>query len=518
MKGNRIASAIGWALIALMGLTAAGLLWSVNYSAAVYVVSGQSNIWNGFTSGDLSLPALQAWTYWSLPVVHKLLTLSMTALAVEAAVIGGGGYLLVAMPWKARPPAEGARLASLRDLEKAQLLDGQPGKSLLLGTFKGREVRYSGPSHIYVNGPSRSGKGRGFILPNLLEWSGSAIVFDPKQENCDLTVQARLALGQNAYLISPGSRRSHRWNPLDFVRPWPERATDLSNIAANLIELPKTEPHWAQTGRMILAGLLGYVLDSPTMEGRRNIRSAFGMFSTGRSLADVFQTIIGREGDLHPFILSAFRTHIAQDPRQRPSFESNVTTALKAWNNDLFAAMTSASDFDIRELRRNPFTVFIAAPVSDFSSAEPIIRLFIQQVHDILLRGEPGPDEPHKVLFILDEFYQFKRFPEIIDRAPIVASYQFQIALIAQNIPQIDERYSRATREALLGNMDIKLFVAFGDKTSGDIASESMGKRYVEKTGWSDSRGSGPFANSQPPGELGRTAANDERPVAADGR
>jgi type IV secretion system protein VirD4 len=481
MKVRPIVITAGWALVVVAGLAAAALLWSANYAAAVCFVSGQSNIWSGFASGALWLPALQAWTWANLPVVHKLVTLATAAIGVEAAILGGGVYLFVAMPWKARPPAEGARLATLSDLQRAKLLDGEPGRSLLLGTFKGRDVRYDGPSHFYVNGPSRSGKGRGFILPNLLEWSGSAIVFDPKQENCDLTAQARIALGQKVYLISPGSRNSHRWNPLDFVRPWPERATDLANMAASLIDLPKQEPHWALTARNILTGLLGYVLDSQTMEGRRNIRSALRMFSTGKNLADVFQLIVDEEPDLHPFILDAFRQHIARDPKQRPSFETNVTTALSAWHNSLFAEMTSASDFDIRELRRNPFTVFIAAPVSDFASAEPVIRLFIQQVHDILLRDLPGSDEPHKVLFILDEFYQFKRFPEIIDRSPLVAAYGFQIALIAQNIPQIDERYSKATREALLGNMDIKLFVAVGDKASGEVASEAMGKRMSRK-------------------------------------
>ena len=204
MKMREMANVAGWALVAVLGLAAAALLWSADYAAAVYLVSGQSNICNGFTSGDVTLPALQAWTWWSLPVVHKLMTLATAATAVEAAILGGGAYLFVAMPWKARPPANGARLATLSDLRKANLLDGKPGESMLLGTFKGRDVRYSGDSHFYVNGPSRSGKGRGFIMPNLLEWQGSAIVFDIKQENWDLTSQARIALGQQRLSSLPG--------------------------------------------------------------------------------------------------------------------------------------------------------------------------------------------------------------------------------------------------------------------------------------------------------------------------
>ncbi len=37
---------------------------------------------------------------------------------------------------------------------------------------------------------------------------------------------------------------------------------------------------------------------------------------------------------------------------------------------------------------------------------------------------------------MLDEFYQFGRMPEIVDRAPLVAGYGFQIAVIAQGLTQ----------------------------------------------------------------------------------
>jgi len=468
------------------------LLWSVNYAAAVWLVSRQSSIWLRFYNGEISLPILQAWTWRGLPIISKLFGIATGGLAVEAAVIAGGGYVLIAAPWKVRKPSDGARIATVADLKKAGLLDGVVGYSMLLGTFKGRDVRYSGDSHFYVNGPSRSGKGRGFVMPNLLEWRGSAVVLDVKQENWALTGGARVALGQKVYLVAPGSPSSHSWNPLDFIRPWPSRATDLMNLAASLIVVTdKGETFWAETARSLLAGVLGYVTDSATMEGRRNIRSALRMFSADVGFKELLDDIVENEPNLNAFVVDAFNQHRHRDVKQRPSFEAHITTALKAWNNSLVAGMTASSDFDIRELRRQPFTIFIAAPVSDFGSVEPIIRLLIQQIHDVLLRNIAGADEPHKVVLMLDEFYQFQRLPEIINRAPLVSGYGFRIALVAQNIPQIDERYSKPTREALLGNMDMKLVVAVGDKMTGDVVSDAMGKYYVEREGWGESGVSG---------------------------
>ena len=261
-------------------------------------------------------------------------------------------------------------------------------------------------------------------------------------------------------------------------------------MAATLIPLTEREdPHWKQTARILMAGLLGYVLESETMDGRRNLRSALRLFSTGKDFATVLGDILDQEPNLNKFIVESFRQHLGYDKEQRPSFEGHVITSLSPMNNLLMAAATSQSDFDIRLLRRSPYTVFIASPVSDFGTVEPIIRLLIQQIHDVMLRKLPSKDEPYKILMMLDEFYQFERLPEIIKRAPLVAGYGMTIALIAQNIPQIDERYGVKTRDALLGNMDIKLNIAVGDDTTAKIISANLGKQYVEREGWGKSGG-----------------------------
>ena len=133
------------------------------------------------------------------------------------------------------------------------------------------------------------------------------------------------------------------------------------------------------------------------MEGRRNIRSALRMFSADVGFKELLDDIVENEPNLNAFVVDAFNQHRHRDVKQRPSFEAHITTALKAWNNSLVAGMTASSDFDIRELRRQPFTIFIAAPVSDFGSVEPIIRLLIQQIHDVLLRNIPEPTSRTKL-------------------------------------------------------------------------------------------------------------------------
>ncbi|WP_309769548.1 type IV secretory system conjugative DNA transfer family protein [Agrobacterium larrymoorei] len=451
-------------------------------------------MWNAFTGDDLLMPFKQAWTYSANPYVRRLIVVATVAIGIEAIVTTGGILLLAFRPWEVRPPKDGSRFATKKDLEAAGLIGGEPGRSILLGTFgEGRsavDVRYGGDSHFYVNGPSRSGKGRGFVMTNLLEFQGSTVVLDVKLENYTLTGPARLAMGQKCFVFAPGSAKSHRWNPLDFVRPWPERATDLLNLAVSLLPIgEKEDAYWKQTARGLMAALVGYVMASETMEGQRNLRSVLRLLSTGMPFSDLLKRILAEEPNLNDFILAGFRQHLARDEEQRPSFEGHIITALASFNNLLMAAACVASDFDIRELRRKPFSLFIASPVSDFGTVEPLIRLLIQQIHDIMLRQLPEPDEPHRVLMMLDEFYQFERLPEIVKRAPLVAGYGLTIALIAQNLPQIDERYGVKARDALIGNMDVKLYIGVGDEATARFVSANLGRKYEEREGWGLNRG-----------------------------
>ncbi|MDE1992292.1 MAG: type IV secretory system conjugative DNA transfer family protein, partial [Rhizobiaceae bacterium] len=343
--------------------------WSFNYAAASFFFLKSTVMWKSFTGDDVFMPAKQAWVYLGNPRVDSLIGMAALATLVEATIAGAGAFLLIIRPWEVRPPRDGSRFATLKDLEKSGLTQGEPGKSILLGTFgngkKAVDIRYSGDSHFFVNGPSRSGKGRGFVMTNLLEFQGSVVVLDVKLENFALTGAARLAMGQKCFVFAPGSQKSHRWNPLDFVRDWPERSTDLINLATTLLPIgEKEEGYWKQTARGLMASLIGYVLESKTMEGRRSLRSVLRLFSTGTRFSEVLEAIITGEPELNDFILAGFRQHLGRDEEQRPSFEGHIVTVLAPFNNLLMAEACSASDFDIHDLRRKPFSLFIASPVS----------------------------------------------------------------------------------------------------------------------------------------------------------
>ena len=63
-------------------------------------------------------------------------------------------------------------------------------------------LRHNGPEHILAFAPTRSGKGVGIVIPTLLAWAESTVVYDIKGENWAKTAGFRASLG-NSVSSSP---------------------------------------------------------------------------------------------------------------------------------------------------------------------------------------------------------------------------------------------------------------------------------------------------------------------------
>ena len=68
---------------------------------------------------------------------------------------------------------------------------------------RGPLVRYTGDAHLLTIAPTGAGKGIGCVIPNLLAYSGSVLVTDPKGENYAVTAGRRRAMGQRVMALDP---------------------------------------------------------------------------------------------------------------------------------------------------------------------------------------------------------------------------------------------------------------------------------------------------------------------------
>lgn len=102
------------------------------------------------------------------------------------------------------------------DAKAAELLADITGT--VLGKF-GRDILcFDGPEHQLLIGASRSGKGRGQVVPTLLAWPHSALVLDVKGELADGDARHHFR-ARRAFARAWGRSYASRprvWNPASF--------------------------------------------------------------------------------------------------------------------------------------------------------------------------------------------------------------------------------------------------------------------------------------------------------------
>ena len=87
-----------------------------------------------------------------------------------------------------------ARFANAGDLSKHGMLKPS-ATGVIVGKFNGNMVRLPGQQFVILAAPTRSGKGVGVVIPNLLDYQESMVVLDIKQENFELTSGWRKSQG-----------------------------------------------------------------------------------------------------------------------------------------------------------------------------------------------------------------------------------------------------------------------------------------------------------------------------------
>ena len=473
--------------IAILVLLASWLLWSLAYEIVVALrfapdrFAGEGadrwalvKVQNADRSADFFLIA---WKHFYERLVYpptRMEALVRAAYAASAVVALGIAGIIFGLLNRRQMPYGSARFGTLMKAARRGLTAKQ---GIVLGTLNGVTIRSNEPAHILVVGPSRSGKGTGFVLPNGYLWKGSAVFFDPKRENFEALAAHRTAMGNKVFMFSPGSNETHRYNPLDFVRRDERMATDCLVVASFVIP-EKADDTWAGAGRLLLSTLIGYVLASPLTAGAQHMRTVARMTTTGKDISSVLRAIVKTEREHLPtWVIDSFNQYIALEPETRNSAVFNVNMAMSLWNNGLISAATEISDFDIRQLRRQPMTIFIGCTIAELSIFRPLIRILLQQIHDLMMVKIPGDDEPHQVLLMLDEFYHVGRMDALISKITISAGYGFRMAIVIQDLAQLDELYGRNTRITTVSGSQMKLFIQINDLETSEFVSEMLGDR-----------------------------------------
>jgi len=98
------------------------------------------------------------------------------------------------------------------------------------------------------------------------------------------------------------------------------------------------------------------------------------------------------------------------------------------------------------------------------------------------------------VLIALDEFYHLGPMHSLLTKITISAGYNFRMAIMIQNMAQLDELYGKPLRQSTLAGSQVKLFLAIDDLETANYLSEMLGDTTVKVTTPIRRAGGGVFA------------------------
>ncbi len=360
----------------------------------------------------------------------------------------------------------------------------------VLGKLDGEILCFDGPEHQLLIGASRSGKGRGHVVPTLLAWPHSALVLDIKGELADGderhgfpgTAGFRETLGP-VLRFAPTHADSHAFNPLLEVRRGANEVRDVQNIVEILVDPAGDGRHqdfWDRSAKHVLVGVILHVLYVEPIERktlavvREKLRD---LDATAQTMKSVYHRISPTSGapEVHPEVLHAAESFLAGEERMQSGIKATAESFFGLFADEIVARKTARSDFRIGDLMcgERPVTLFLQPPPSDALRLVPLMRLLINQIARALMehqtRDAQGRTKRHRMLLLLDEFPMLGRMPFFEVMMGAMAGYGLKTSLVCQSLHHITKAYGR--ENVILDNCHIvTAFAAADDDTSERIS------------------------------------------------
>ena len=403
-----------------------------------------------------------------------------------------------------------AHWAAPKEVERTGLLGNSAG--VYVGGWKDprtsriRYLRHDGPEHVMAFAPTRSGKGVGLVLPTLLSWPHSAVIYDIKGENWALTAGWRREEAHNRVLkFEPSAMdgSSVRFNPLEEVRLRTDReVADVQNIMTMIVDPDGKglKDHWQKSAQAMLVGVALHVLyseDNKTLNGviqflsdpNRTVQQTMAfMLDTDHDLDGAgWPDPDGTPNWCHPVVAAAARSVLNMANEEQSSVLSTAISFLTLYRDPLVSRNTAKSDFKIRDLMNDekPISLYLVVPPSDKERLRPLIRLLITQVVRGLTEkmafkeGRSTAGYKHRLLLMLDEFPSLGKLDVFEESLAFIAGYGLKAYLIIQDISQLWTAYGK--EESIFSNCHVRVAYAPNKIETAELLSKMAGTATVVK-------------------------------------
>jgi type IV secretion system protein VirD4 len=453
-----------------------------------------------FILNDLPVTTALKRYYFGLPyeAVMKSYPKIWQALAISGAV---GVVLLLVLFLLLNRKKESlfgeARFANLGELTKQGLF--KKGNGIIIGKYKGRLMRFIGAQFVSLGAPTRSGKGVGIVIPNLLDWTDSVVVLDIKKECFNITSRYRRdILKQEVYLFNPFDYETHRYNPLDYINfNCTTTEIDLSKMALMIYPLgaDQNTNFFNTQAANLFSGLcfLLYDLQQARMtDWKMNLSTVLKLYNgyDDQPLEDFYQILLAMEEDGAPVLSERTKLRLVpffqiDSENTKSGVVSSFNTPLMIFMNDVVKKATETSDFDLRDIRKKKMTIYLGINPSDLQAAPLVINMFFSQLvlENVKELPAQNPAIRHSCLLLMDEFTSIGFMDIILKSVSFIAGYWLRLLIIYQSKSQLAQKppagYGDTGATTMLDNHACQIYYAPKAKDAKEF-SEMLGNKTVK--------------------------------------
>jgi|GEM_PF-939856 len=469
---------------------------------------------NAAATALLAAWSLQGWRQAAIALQHPLAkslmasdpgAFTLVRWGAVSLLVAVGAIVILLRTLKGRRPApkrqqrrDGPYTADWMDAaEKRRLFAGDSG--LIVGQFgSGELMRLRTDGHVATIAGTRMGKGVSAILPNLIDYPGAVVAFDPKGENFLVTARARRARGRTVYVLDPFKRvatmtagvvMEHRIDFLKLLdRTGPELVADATMFAKLCATQRQTaggaggEGHYFdQEGVDLIRALLLFLVEATYEELReagvqeRSARALRELCTRDHeSLLDLMQWLAGRKHLAGGVVAQSADGFSKMHFRQWGGVAGTVKEFTNWLGDPALADAVSNDEIDVSRILAGEADLYIVAPFEVLQVYRPFPRLLIGMLLTLLQRRVGGPE----ILFMIDEVPQLGYVPPIEDAVFAAAGYGARLWLAIQDHDRFRAVYGRERAESILNMMSmIQVFTVSG--TAAKSVAEALGEMTI---------------------------------------
>ncbi len=340
--------------------------------------------------------------------------------------------------------------------------------------------------------PTGAGKGRDVIIPNLLSYDGSVVVFDPKGENYDVTHRYRRdVLGHQIVLLDPfgsshtGGEERDCLNPFDVQahlarrrgESLAESAGDFGRLLAEILGggfRSLSDPFWDEMAQLLIAGLAADMITHRSDHSRNLPELRRRLFS--RNVRSYISSALAeREGDMDPGTAQEFRMLISIGAAET-TFAGIVATAaqqLAPFSSRSTVESISATSFDLTALTdpAKRISLYIVLPPHKLRTHQRLLRAWVGSLLYLVMNNQGGGTQ---LLFMIDEAAQLGRFSLLEEAITLLRGYGMRTWTFWQDLAQIESLYG-VSAETMINNSGVLQAFGATNFRSADALASRLG-------------------------------------------